>query len=261
MAFAIFSHVSNCIKWRPVQRLDYKRPLQVLSALNDRCINCSQSNIDEKSNRTKYMNNKSDFCVVGCNYQNIRDFHSENRSYTKNTTRPRLEDLDRAYNVLQETLPKLFVEPLDYSIYSPNLIFENNITGKQTIGLYHYVKQIALLRTVGHLKYAYVKFEVLKITKHTEDFTVKIRWRVRGISGLKVMFSFWKYKLWQMKEIFEEQEAWYDGFSICYLAPDGLIHKHVVDRVMPDDNKQTIEPNSGTTALPADSVVASSPKL
>lgn len=53
-------------------------------------------------------------------------------------------------------------------------------------GLYHYVKQVALLRTVGHLKYAYVKFEVMKITMHPEENTIKIRWRVRGISALKV---------------------------------------------------------------------------
>lgn len=53
-------------------------------------------------------------------------------------------------------------------------------------GVYSYVKQVALLRTVGHLKYAYVKFEVIKITMHPEESTIKIRWRIRGISGLKV---------------------------------------------------------------------------
>jgi hypothetical protein len=65
-------------------------------------------------------------------------------------------------------------------------------------GLYHYVKQIALLRTVGHLKFAYVKFEILKITMHPEDGTVKIRWRIRGISGLKVgihLYYLYTYKL------------------------------------------------------------------
>lgn len=41
---------------------------------------------------------------------------------------------------------------MDYTIYHPNLIFENNIRGTRTIGLFPYVKQIALLRTVGHLK-------------------------------------------------------------------------------------------------------------
>jgi hypothetical protein len=40
-------------------------------------------------------------------------------------------------------------------------------------GLYHYVKQVALLRTVGHLKYAYVKLELLKITQHPDDNTVR----------------------------------------------------------------------------------------
>lgn len=74
-------------------------------------------------------------------------------------------------------------------------------------GLYHYVKQIALLRTVGHLKYAYVTLEVLKITKHPEDSTIKVRWRIRGISGLQVMFLFWKYKLWDIKALFDKTEA------------------------------------------------------
>lgn len=58
-------------------------------------------------------------------------------------------------------------------------------------GLYHYVKQIALLRTVGHIKFAYVKFEILKITMDPDDNTVKIRWRVRGISAMKVFASSW----------------------------------------------------------------------
>lgn len=75
-------------------------------------------------------------------------------------------------------------------------------------GLYNYVKQVALLRTIGHLRYAYVKFEVLKITQHPEDGTVKVRWRIRGISGLKVLFMFWKYKLWKIREMFESQEAY-----------------------------------------------------
>lgn len=49
-----------------------------------------------------------------------------------------------------------------------------------------YVKQVALLRTIGHLKFAFVKFEILKMTKHPEDGTVRVRWRIKGLSGLKV---------------------------------------------------------------------------
>lgn len=155
---------------------------------------------------------------------------------------PSEEQIQKVYDTLANTLPKLFIQPLDYSIYHPNLIFENNIRGMRTEGLYHYVKQVALLRTVGHLKYAYVTLEVLKITKHPEENTVKVRWRVKGISAMRVMFQFWKYKLWKLKEIFADTEAWYDGFSVFHIGPDGLIYKHVADKIMPDDDKVVMRP-------------------
>lgn len=66
---------------------------------------------------------------------------------------------------------------------------------------------MALLRTVGHLKYAFVTLEILKITKNPEDSSVKVRWRVRGISGLKAMFLFWKLKLWNLKEAYDTAEV------------------------------------------------------
>ncbi|XP_035911366.1 uncharacterized protein C6orf136 homolog [Anopheles stephensi] len=179
--------------------------------------------------------------------EQIEDLYCTEGNQPKES-QPSEEQLHRVYHVLSQTLPKLFVQPLDYSIYSPNLIFENNIRGTRTEGLYHYVKQIALLRTVGHLKFAYVTFEILKITKQSEDKTVKVRWRIRGISALKVMLQFWKYKLWKLKEIFDEQEAWYDGFSVLYVGSDGLVSKHVVDKIMPDD--ETIKAPPKTIVSP-----------
>lgn len=163
---------------------------------------------------------------------------AESRKSDRIEGRPTSEELFKVYNVLKDTLPLLFVKPLDYSVYNPNLIFENNIRGIRTVGLFHYVKQIALLRTVGHLKFAYVKLEILKITKHEEDSTIRIRWRIRGISGLKVMLMFWKFKVWKLRDqIQQHQELWYDGFSTFYVGGDGLIYKHVADKVMPDDDE------------------------
>lgn len=152
------------------------------------------------------------------------------------TGKPSEEQLMKVFKTISETMPDLFIKPLDYSIYSPNLIFVNNIRGTTHIGLFHFVKQVALLRTVGHLKFAYVKFEVMKITAHPEDSSIKMRWRIRGLSGFKVFFMFWKYKLWNLKEAFQDQELWYDGFSTFYVGGDGLVQKHIVDKVMPDQD-------------------------
>lgn len=110
------------------------------------------------------------------------------------------------------------------------------------------MKQIALLRTVGHFKFAYVKFEILKITRHPNDNTVRVRWRIRGISALKVMLNFWKYKLWAMKEVFENQENWYDGFSTFYVGEDGLVIKHVLDKLIRDEDVVTNNSKIGVSA-------------
>lgn len=162
--------------------------------------------------------------------------------------KPSPEQLDKVYNVLRVTLPNLFIQPLDYTIYHQDLVFENNIRGTRSVGLYNYVKQVALLRTFGHLKFAYVKFEILKITVHPEDDTVKIRWRIKGISGLKVILMFWKFKLWKLKEILEDQESWYDGFSTFYVGGDGLVYRHVADKMMPDSDKVTEVKNTNLAA-------------
>lgn len=160
----------------------------------------------------------------------------KNAKLEDSSEKPSPEKLEHVYRVLRDNIPKLFIQPMDYKIYHPDVIFENNIRGTRTVGLYPYVKQVALLRTVGHIRYAYVKMDVLKITKHPEDSTVKIRWRVRGISGLQVMFLFWKYKIWNVNELFEKTEAWYDGFSTFYINGDGHIVKHVADKMMPDSD-------------------------
>jgi len=169
--------------------------------------------------------------------------------------RPSPEQLEHVFNVLSKTLPRLFVQPLDYSIYHPEIIFENNIRGTRTVGLFHYVKQIALLRMIGHFKFAYVRFDILKITSHPEDGTVKVRWRIRGISGMKVFFNFWKFNILKLKEtIDKESESWYDGFSIFFVDSNGKVYKHIVDKMQPDpeekvDSLKPLSPLAAKLAL------------
>ncbi|CAG5035179.1 unnamed protein product [Parnassius apollo] len=174
--------------------------------------------------------------ILYCTAPTLQSTDTQSSSEANQDGKPSEEQLMKVFHVLSKTMPALFVKPLDYSIYHPNLIFVNNIRGITTVGLFPYVRQVALLRTVGHLKFAYVNFEVLKITAHPEDSSIKMRWRIRGISGFKVFFMFWKYKLWDMKQVFKDQEMWYDGFSTFYVGGDGFIHKHIADKVMPDQD-------------------------
>lgn len=56
-------------------------------------------------------------------------------------------------------------------------------------GIFNYAKQVTLLKAVGHIKFASVFFDVLKITAHPEDGTVRVRWRIRGVPNYRAFFS------------------------------------------------------------------------
>nr|SVE75252.1 EOG090X09QP [Daphnia dolichocephala] len=187
---------------------------------------------------------------LSCNERLLLSTEADSKkspSNIENQGLPSQAQLQHVFNVLSTALPKLFIQPMNYQIYSPDLVFENRIRGMRTVGLYNYVKQVALLRCVGHLKYAYVRFEILKITQHQEEGTIKVRWRITGISGLKVLLQFWRYKLWQWKDLLKKQESWYDGFSTFHVSSKGLVTLHVADKMMPDDDKAA-ETNKGILA-------------
>lgn len=38
---------------------------------------------------------------------------------------------------------------------------------------------------------------------HTEDATVRVRWRIRGVSTMRMLRTFWKYKIWNIQEAVE----------------------------------------------------------
>merc|ERR1719290_85998 len=48
------------------------------------------------------------------------------------------------------------------------------------------------------------------------------------------MMQFWRLKLWKWESILEQQENWFDGFSTFHVGGDGLVHLHVADTMMPD---------------------------
>ncbi|VVC24201.1 Hypothetical protein CINCED_3A004961 [Cinara cedri] len=136
------------------------------------------------------------------NDSNSSSSHNNDMSNPKGL--PSAEQLQNQFIQLQDTLPRMFKENINFSLFHPQLVFENNIRGTKTIGLHYFMTTISILRLMGHIKYAFVKFDILKITKHPEDGTIKVRWRIKGITGMKVFLKFWKFKLWNLEQVIKE---------------------------------------------------------
>lgn len=198
----------------------------------------------------RHTNPKNDVCNSTELKQDNSTKSNENVSTSDSKGLPNVEQLDHVYNRLGEDLPLMFKQNLDYALYHPKLVFENNIRGTKSVGLEYFMSTISILRLMGHIKYAFVKFDILKITKHPEDGTIKIRWRIKGISGMKVFMKFWKFRLWNLEQVIKENvESWHDGFSIFYLGSDGRVHKLTADKMQPDNDPVIEDKNPLATKL------------
>ncbi|XP_034948324.1 uncharacterized protein C6orf136 homolog [Chelonus insularis] len=160
-----------------------------------------------------------------------RPASNEDNSSEKKTDGPTKEQLEFIYRTLEHDLPKFFVTAHNYNIYSPHLEFVNNFKGEVSHGLPAYIKQTLWIKIAGHLCYVYVKFEVLKITKHPEDNTVRVRWRICGLSTWQALSNFYR-----MMRNLDRKETWYDGFSTFFVGSDGKVFKHIADKMMPDND-------------------------
>ncbi|CAL1297499.1 unnamed protein product [Larinioides sclopetarius] len=152
------------------------------------------------------------------------------------TGKPTEEQLLMIIDRLTYCLVNFFKEPQDYSIYHKNIVFHNNIKGVVIKGLPAYIQTMYILKIYGYLQYAKVKVEVLKITHHIEDGTVRVRWRVKGISRHRLLLNFWKLQTTSWQEFLNDEADWLDGFSVFSVGPDGLIYKHMCDKMTPDDD-------------------------
>lgn len=162
----------------------------------------------------------------------------ESDSSSDDSSRPTEEQLQSIADRMGAQIPTFFRLPHDFRLYHKNVVFEDNIRNVRTVGLNGYAWQLAWVKMGAHFKYGKVSMSALKITKHTEDGTVRIRWRIETFPGNSIVFAFWQFKMWNTKESLDaHKDEWIDGFSIFHVGGDGLIYKHVCDKVIPDTNK------------------------
>jgi hypothetical protein len=162
--------------------------------------------------------------------------------------RPPLEKQLIVYNTLRDGLPKIFATTMDYRIYNRNLVFINNLIGKTTQGLPAYMQQVSFLRTIGHFKFAYVRFEILNMSHDVDTARVTVRWRIVGVGILKVLLKFWKFSLWRRQELQKQIASWYDGISYFDIGSDGLVWRHIADKVEEDKDRIVAEKSKASLA-------------
>ncbi|KAM5263384.1 uncharacterized protein C6orf136 homolog [Ctenodactylus gundi] len=136
------------------------------------------------------------------------------------------EHLAVMYEKLRQELPSLLLHSHDYTLYSLDVEFINEILNIRTKGRAWYVMSLTLCRFLAWNYFAQLRLEVLQLTQHPENWTVQARWRLVGLP-IHTLF------LLLYKRDKEELYRTYDAYSTFYLNSDGLICRHHLDKLMP----------------------------
>lgn len=137
-------------------------------------------------------------------------------------------------------------------LYAADMVFEDNIRGLVLKSRDAYMMNMMILKMKGNIMYAKVRMDVLKMTKHPEDGTIRVRWQVEGVQGWRLFFTFWRYgpaRLFTFGSPKNVSDTT-DGFSIFYLNSKGLIYKHMCDKMMPDSSNAANPVKDAKDALP-----------
>ncbi|KAL8212976.1 UNVERIFIED_CONTAM: hypothetical protein K2H54_059896 [Gekko kuhli] len=136
------------------------------------------------------------------------------------------EHLAVMHQKLRSELPGFFLKTHDYGIYSQDVEFDNEILHLKTRGRVLYQLALTLCRFVAWNYFADLRMEVLKVTQHSENWSIQARWRITGLPFHVLLFRFYRR---DKAELYRT----YDAYSTFFLDSQGLIKCHRVSKLMP----------------------------
>jgi len=131
------------------------------------------------------------------------------------------------------SIPRIIVDTHNYVDYHQNLIFEDNIRNIRMEGIFGYYRHVTLGRLFCLIRYVRSYVDVLKITHDVQDSKICIRWTFKGVHVISYLIHLPTYL--RTKADFPPNRV-IDGFSIMYVGDDGRIWKHVIEKMIPDDD-------------------------
>ncbi|XP_050173899.1 uncharacterized protein C6orf136 homolog isoform X2 [Myiozetetes cayanensis] len=136
------------------------------------------------------------------------------------------EHLAVMHEKLRHELPNFFLKIPDYGLYSQDVEFINHLLHLHTRGRPMYQLAVALCKALAWGYFASLRLEVLALTRHPEDWSVRARWRLTGVPLHLLLLCFYRRDKRQLLRS-------YDAFSTFFLNSQGLIRCHRVDKLMP----------------------------
>ncbi|XP_033642763.1 uncharacterized protein LOC117302903 [Asterias rubens] len=152
----------------------------------------------------------------------------------QNNHRPSKEQILVMHERLSNELPNFLQEPHDFSMYADTLEFDNRILRIKTRGLPAYKACLQSMKSLGTTYMTGSSMEVLRITADLDQDQIQARWRIKGVPLHSYIIRPWRRN---------HPHRYFDAFSTFDVGTDGLIHRHKLDKVMPNPSDKVRSPS------------------
>ena len=164
--------------------------------------------------------------------------------YDFDAKKPEIEDeteFDEVASRLALDLTNVFLNRLTIDLYHPDIEIEDKIRGQQFKGLIFYIKNMHLLKILAHLKFVYVRPQIVKLTKHSEERRIVVEWRFVGLTMTRMAIRYIPDRLWNRANMDHAAKMWYEGVSTFYLDEELKIVKHIIEKNDAENKDQTLQ--------------------
>ena len=153
--------------------------------------------------------------------------------------RPAPEEFEKTVDRLIFDVNHFFVRKADYSIYDTRIQFENRINGRVARNSLEFITEMNYLRIWGHLRYPFVRMNVLSFKKDVAEAKLTFHWRLQCMSYSRMLVHYVPKKLFRMENMVKHSHTWKEGVAQVWVGSDGKVVRIVVDDKR--ENKQGSE--------------------
>ena len=151
------------------------------------------------------------------------------------------DEFDEVASKLALDLTNVFLDRITIDLYDPEMELDDKIRGQQYKGLIYYMKSISLLKILAHIRFVYVRPQIVKLTKYHDERKIVVDWRFVGLTQLRLALRYIPDRLWNRANMDQAAKTWYEGVSTFYLGEDLKIAKIVIEKSDAVNKNQTLQ--------------------
>ncbi|CAL2039742.1 unnamed protein product [Caenorhabditis brenneri] len=150
--------------------------------------------------------------------------------------KPAPHQLEHVTTRLNETVPLMFRQRMDYTFYRRDVVCDDQIFSIQKRGIEQLMSHFGMIGTLGQVFLPHVEMEVLSVVPVIDEGNVRLRWRVKYVSFLRLLTNPRLLRFdYRVKNL-----SWFDGYSVLTVDGNGEVYKVTLQKVQQDEQKSLL---------------------